>query len=214
MKKLFAMIVLAPLFLSGCMMLGMGGIGHSGGGGMHGASQGSTMRGQTIIKESIANGIRITTEFPPYILGDVLAYTVTLRDVRDKSMISDASIALIVTSDDNRNQGSHSGHLDSSVTQNQRSNWRIKISPDVVGSGTYVFRPAITNEGAYRFVFVVERVGNAQIEPAIEVEQTVQLLGQMDQHSENGDHRTGSGISPAVLIGAGVMAIMMLFMFR
>ena len=209
MKKLYA-VILAPLFLSGCMMLGMGGMG----GGMHGTSQGSTMKGQTIVKESIANGIRITAEFPPYVLGDVLAYTVTLRAVRDKSMISDASITLIVTSDDNRNQGSHSGHPDPSVTQNQRSNWRIKLSPDAISNGTYVFRPAITNGGAYRFVFVVERVGNAQIEPAIEVEQTVQLLRQTDQHSENGAHRTGSGISPALLMGAGVMAIMMLFMFR
>ena len=213
MKKLCA-VILTPLFLSGCMMSGMGGMGHSGGGGMHGASQGSTMQGQTIVKESTANGIRITAEFPPYVLGDALAYTVTLRDVRDKSMISDASIALIVTPDDNRNQGSHSGHLDSSMTQNQRSNWRIKISPDVVGNGTYVFRPAITNGGVYRFVFVVERVGNVQTEPAIEVEQSVQLLRQTVQHSENGAHRTGSGVSPAVLIGAGAMAIMMLFMLR
>ena len=210
MKKLYA-VILAPLFLSGCMMLGMGGMG----GGMHGTSQGSTMKGQTIVKESIANGIRITAEFPPYVLGDVLAYTVTLRDVRDKSMISDASITLIVTSDDNRNQGSHSGHLDSSVTQNQRSNWRINLSPDVLGNGTYVFRPSITNGGAYRFAFVLGRVGNVAIDPAIEVEQTIQLLGQTDQRSENGAHRTGSGISPTVLIGAGAMAIMMVFfMFR
>ena len=213
MKKLYA-VILAPLYLSGCMMLGMGGMGPSGGGGMHGASQGSTMKGQTIVKESITNGIRITAEFPPYVLGDALAYTVTLRDGRDKSMISDASIALIVTSDNNRNQSSHAGHLDSSVTQNQASRWRMKISPDVIGNGTYVFRPSITNGGAYRFAFVLERVGNVTIDPAIEVEQTIQLLGQTDQHSENGAHRTGSGISPAVLIGAGAMAIMMLFMFR
>ena len=213
MKKLCA-VILAPLFLSGCMMLGMGGIGHSGAGGMHGASQSSTMRGQTIIKESIANGIRITAEFPPYVLGDALAYTVTLRDVRDNSTISDATTALIVTSDDNRSNGSHPGHLDSSVTLNQRSSWTKKISPEVIGNGTYLFRPSITSGGAYRFTFVVEKVDNVTINPAIEVEQTVRLLSQADRQSENGDHKTGSGVSPAVLIGAGAMAIMMLFMFR
>ena len=213
MKKMYAVLP-APLFLSGCMVLGMGGMGLAGGGGMHGASHGSSMNGQTLVKESVVNGIRITAEFPPYVFGDELAYKVTLRDVRDKSVISDASIALIVTSDNNRNQSSHAGHLDSSVTQNQGSRWRMKISPDVIGNGTYVFRPSITNGGAYRFAFVLERVGNVTIDPAIEVEQTIQLLGQTDQHSENGAHRTGSGISPAVLIGGGVMAIMMLFMFR
>lgn len=220
MKKMYAVLPV-PLFLSGCMVLGMGGMGLAGGGGMHGASHGSSMNGQTLVKESVVNGIRITAEFPPYVFGDELAYKVTLRDVRDKSTISDASIALIVTSDDNRNQGSrsgeagsHSGHGDSSTSQSQGKVGKMKVSPDETGNGTYVFRPSITNGGAYKFVFVLERVGNVTIDPPIEVEQTVRLDGQRDQHSGNRDHMAGSGRAPAVLIGAGVMAIMMLFMVR
>ncbi len=210
-----------PLFLSGCMVLGMGGMGLAGGGGMHGASHDSSMNGQTLVKESVVNGIQITAEFPPYMLGDELAYKVTLRNVHDKSNISDASIALIVTSDDNRNQGSrsgqagsHSGHGDSSTTQSQSREGKMKVSPDEIGNGTYVFRPSITNGGTYKFVFVLERVGNVTIDSPIEVEQIVQFDGQRDRHSGNGDHVTGSSMAPAVLIGAGVMAIMMLFMFR
>ena len=220
MKKMYAVLP-APLFLSGCMVLGMGGMGLAGGGGMHGASHGSSMNGQTLVKESVVNGIRITAEFPPYVFGDELAYKVTLRDVRDKSIISDASIALIVTSDDNRNQGSrtgqagsHSGHGDSSTTQSQGKVGRMKVSPDIIGNGTYVFRPPITNRGAYKFVFVLERVGDVTIDPPIEVEQTVQLDGRKDQRSGNGDRVTGSGMAPAALLGVGVMAIMMLFMVR
>lgn len=220
MKKMYAVLP-APLFLSGCMVLGMGGMGLAGGGGMHGASHGSSMNGQTFVKESVVNGIRITAEFPPYVFGDELAYKVTLRDVRDKSIISDASIALIVTSDDNRNQGSrsgqagsHSGHGDSSTTQSQGKVGKMKVAPDEIGNGTYVFRPSITNGGTYKFVFVLERVGNVTMDPPIEVEQTVQLDAQRDQHSGNRDHMTGSGRAPAILIGAGVMAIMMLFMVR
>ena len=209
MKKLYA-VTLAPLYLSGCMMLGMGGMGPSGGGGMHGASQGSTMKGQTIVKESIANGIRITAEFPPYVLGDALAYTVTLRDVHDKSVISIASIALTVTSDGNHNQGSHAGRLDSSMGQSNVG--KTTISPDNIGNGTYVFRPSITTGGLYTFVFLLDGVGNVTIDPPIEVRQTVQLDGRKTQHSGNSDR--GSRMAPAVLIGAGVMAIMMLFMFR
>jgi len=218
MKKMYAVLP-APFFLSGCMVLGMGGMGLAGGGGMHGASHGSSMNGQTLVKESVVNGIRITAEFPPYVFGDELAYKVTLRDVRDKSIISDASIALIVTSDDDRNHGSRSGqagspsgHGDSSTIQGKMG--RMKVFPDNIGNGTYVFRPSITNRGAHKFVFVLERVGNVTIDPPIEVEQTVLLDRPRDQRSGNGDHVTGSGMAPAVLIGAGVMAIMMLLMFR
>ena len=209
MKKSYA-VILAPLLLSGCMMLGMGGMGLSGGGGMHGASPGSAVKGQTIIKESIANGIRITAEFPPYALGDELVYPVTLHSVRDNSIVAIASIALTVTLDDTRNQGSHSGHLDSSMTQNNLG--KITISPDNMGNGTYVFRPLITTAGSYTFVFFLGGVGNVTTDPPIEVRQTVQLDSLKNQHSGNGGH--GSGIAPTVLIGASIMAIMMLFMFR
>ena len=215
MKKSYAVLAV-PLFLSGCMMAGMGGMG----GGMHGASQGASMSGQTLIKDSVVNGIRITAEFPPYMMGDALAYTVTLRDVRDKSAISDASLAMIVTPDD-INHGSrsaptvpHSGHGDSAAVRSQDSAERIKVSPDKVGDGTYVFRPSITKGGAYRFVIRVERVGTVTMDPPIEVEQTVQLNAPMAEHAGNGDHGMGSGKAPLALLGVGVMAAMMLFMFR
>ncbi len=64
MNKMYAVLP-APLFLSGCMVLGMGGMGRAGGGGMRGASHGPSMNGQTLVKESVVNGIRITAEFPP-----------------------------------------------------------------------------------------------------------------------------------------------------
>ena len=220
MKKTYA-VLLTPFLLSGCMMLGMGGMGLGGGGGMHGASHSSAITGQTLVKESVVNGIQLTAEFPPYVFGDELTYTVTLRDVRDKSTISDASIALIVTSDGHRNQGSrsgqagsHSGHGDRSTTQSQGNVGRMKVSPDHIGNGTYVFRPTITDRGAYNFVFILERVRHVSMDPPLELEHTVQLDGQRDQHSGNGDHVTGSGMAPAALIGVGVMAIMMFFMFR
>jgi len=204
MNKIY-LTLLTPLFLSGCMMLGMGGMGHTGSGGMHGDSHGSSMNGQTIVKESVVNGIKITAEFPPYTLSDELAYKVTLYDVREKLIISDASISLIVTTDNSRGQDSHSDHGKMK---------EMKFLPDGINNGTYIFRPSIKNTGAYKFIFVLERVGNVTIDPPIEVDQTIQLLSQANQHSENGDNMTGYGISPVVLISAGVMAIIMLFMLR
>jgi len=204
MYKIYLTFLL-PLFLSGCMMLGMGGMGHMGG--MNENSHGSSMKGQTIVKESIVDGIKITVEFPPYTLSDELAYKVTLYDVREKLIISDASISLIVIPDNDR---SHDAHSDHSKRQ------EMKFSPDKSGinNGTYIFRPIIKMKGAYKFIFVLERVGNVTIDPPIEVEQTIQLSSQMDMHSEDGDNMGGSGISPIVLIGVGAMAIMMLFILR
>lgn len=220
MKKMYV-VLSSPLLFSGCMMLGMGGMGAPGGSGMHGASQGSTMNGPTLVKEAVVSGIRLTAEFPPYALGDRLSYRVTVRDVRDKSTISNASVALIVTADDNRHQdsrsaeaGSDARHADSSTTLTHGTVRRMVVSPDAMADGAYVFRPSITTGGAYRFVFVLDRVGNVALASPIEVEHIVQLHGQRDQHSGNGDPATRSAMAPTVLIGAGVMAIMMLFMIR
>ncbi|MFA5804536.1 MAG: hypothetical protein WC879_07810 [Melioribacteraceae bacterium] len=223
MKKSFFLLLMLSIILEGCMMLGMGGMGHTGGGGMQGDSHGSSMTGKTIVKESIVNGIKITAEFPPYTLSDELAYKVTLYDVREKIIISDASISLIVTSNDSRSQGSrsgqassHSGHGDSSPTQSQGKVEKMKFSPDEINNGTYIFHPTIKNKGTYKFIFVLEKVGNVAIDPPIEVEQTVQLYSRMDQPSEHsGDNMAGFSLSsPVILIGLGAMAIMMLFILR
>lgn len=197
------------------MMLGMGGMA------MPATSHGPSMTGQTVVKESVVNGLRITAEFPPYVFGDTLTYRVFLRDVRDKSMVSDASIALTVMSDADRNSGSrsgqpssHSGHGDSSTTRSQASIGNIKLSPVEVGNGRYVFRPSIPRGGTYRFVFVLDRVGGVAIDPPIEVEQDVQLDGRMDQHTGKSDHAARFAKASVVVAGAAVMAIMMVFMFR
>lgn len=204
MNKIY-LILLTPLFLSGCMMIGMGGMAGHKGSGMHGDSHGSSMNGQTIVKESVVNGIKITAEFPPYTLNDELAYKVTLYDVREKLIISDASISLIVTTDNSLGHDSHSDH---------GKMQEMKFSPSEINNGTYIFRPSIKNTDVYKFIFVLEKVGNVTIDPLIEVEQTVQLISQMNQHSENDDNMTAPGIVPVVLISAGVMAIVMLFMLR
>lgn len=221
MKKSIYILLLLSIILEGCMMLGMGGMGHMGG--MNENSHGSSMNGQTIVKESVVNRIKITAEFPPYILSDELAYKVTLYDVREKMIISDASISLIVTPDDSRKQvsrsgqtSSHSGHGDSSPAQSPSKIEKMKFSPDEINNGTYIFHPTIKNKGVYKFIFVLERVGNITIDPPIEVEQTVQLYSRIDQPSEHSsENMAGFSLSsPVILIGIGAMAIMMLFILR
>ena len=65
-------MVATPLLLSGCMMLGSGGGAHGSQGGEH--ARAPSMMAQTVIKETVAEGLRITAEFPPYAIGDDLAY--------------------------------------------------------------------------------------------------------------------------------------------
>ncbi len=198
MYKIYLTFLL-PLFLSSCMMLGIDGMKH---GGSHNEK---TQQQKTVVKESIVDGIRITVEFPPYTLADELVYKVNLYDVREKLIISDALISLIVTPDNDRSHDSHSDH---SKMQ------EMKFSPDEIKNGAYIFRPIIKDTGAYKFIFVLDRVGNFNIVPPIEVEQNIQLSSQMDMHSEDGDNMEGSGISHVVLMGSVSMAIMMLFMLK
>lgn len=183
--------VLTPLLLSGCMLSGMGGMGMHGGGSMPETSPGSTMRGPATIKESVAGGIRVTVNFPHYAFGDALAYDVSLRDLRDETLIRDASVFLVVTPD--------------GVT---------KVAPGVSDSGTYVFRPALTAEGAYRLAVVVERIGTTALDPPVKVEHTVHLLKPMQTGSGDGHGPNGSRMTPVIVLGAVVMAVMMAFMFR
>lgn len=205
MRRTYA-VMLLPLFLGGCMMLGMGGMGS--GGGMHGSTPASAM-GRTIVKESVVSGTRITAEFPAYAIGDALVYSVTLRDARDASSAIDASIALRVTPTGSVNAVANSEHGESTVRPGQGNGATMRVTPEAIGNGTYVFRPTITAAGSYRFLFVVDRVRGATIDPPIDLEQTVQLGGPLGEHSGN-----GIGLAPAALIGAGVMAVAMLFMFR
>ena len=224
MKKMYLVLAL-PLLFGGCMMLGAGGMGLTGGGGMHGSSHGNALSGQLLIKESVVDGIRVTAQFPPHAVGENPTYTVTLVDVRQDAPLSDASVSLLVSPREQGNDASrsapssaHAAHGETSATPSEGNQGAMTLSPAEHRNGTFLFRPAITTAGTYSFVYRIARPGDASIDPPVEVEQTVYLGVPATRVSGNGEHGMGggmgSGMGPTVLIGAGVMAIMMLFMFR
>ena len=184
-----------PLLLTGCMMLGSGGMGHGSGGVGHGHAQAASMTGQTVIKETVVEGVRITAEFPPYALGDELAYRVTLRRERDNTAIGDASLAMLIGPADARDR-------------------TTRVSPSAVGDGVYVFRPIVTAEGAYRVSIRVERAGNIALTSGAELEQVVRLDARMDMSAREGTGGGSSMWAPAALLGAAFMAVMMLVALR
>lgn len=193
MKSMTILGVL-PLLLSGCMMLGSGGMGHGSSGGGGGHAQMTPMSGPMLIKESVVEGIRITAEFPRYSLGDDVSYRVTLRRERDSTAITDASVTMLIGRDDTRDR-------------------TTSISPSARGTGVYEFRPVLTAEGVYRVVIRVERVGNAALPPGTQLEQLVRLDAPMDMARETHGNDT-SRWAPTALLGVGLMAVMMLVMFR
>ena len=207
------------LWLSGCMMLGMGGLGM--GGGMHGTPGGRPAGGPTIIKESVANGMRMTVEFPPYRPGDRLVYTVTLQDATSGAAVAGASMALLVSPVAGPAQDSipgqaraHAMHEGSPTEARGATTAALEFAADEVGDGKYVFRPSLTTAAAHRFRFVLKRSGTPGLDPPNELEHVVQLGGAGDQHAGSGAPSSGWGVTPLILLGAGAMAVAMLIMLR
>ena len=157
-----------PLLLSGCMMLGPAGMGHGSGSAEHAHAQPAPKIRQTVIKETVVEGVRITAEFPPYAYGDNLTYRVTLRRERDSTAISDASLAMLIEPPDARDR-------------------TTTISPSAVDNGVYVFRPVVAAEGAYRVSVRVERAGSIALPPSAELEQVVRFDARMDMSARDGD---------------------------
>ena len=187
--------MVAPLLLSSCMMLGSGGMGHGSGGSGHGDARAMSMSGQALIKEVVLDGVRITAEFPPYSLGDDLAYRVTLRRERDSTAIVDASVVMLIGADATRDRFT-------------------RVSPSTRDNGVYVFRPAVVAEGAYAIVIRVERVGNITLTPGAQLEQVVRVDARMDMSPREENGRGSFRLAPMALLGAGVMAVMMLLALR
>jgi len=77
----------------------------------------------------------------------------------------------------------------------------------------YEFRPVLTAEGVYRVVIRVERVGNAALPQGTQLEQLVRLDAPMDMARET-HANDASRWAPTALLGVGLMAVMMLVMFR
>lgn len=209
----FAALVL-PLFLGGCMMAGMGMMGPMRSG-KHGRD------GPTVIKEVVGGGLRVTAEFPAYTPGDSLRYTVTIFDIDAQVLIPEASVVLIAspvtgTSEASGSPSSHV-HADSPPpTDRQRrvEVQRMTAVADGRHSGSFVFRPSLPRDGPYRLTVLVDRAGSRAIDPPLVLDQVVQLQVTGVQPSDLAHEAHGARLTPFVVLGTGLMAIMMMFSFR
>ncbi len=94
----------------------------------------------------------------------------------------------------------------------ERAYAAMTLTPIENGEGTYVFRPMLPRDGPVRLTVVLRRIGGRTFEPPIEVEQVWNMASPA---RTTGQHTVaGPGLTPVILIGAGLMAVMMFFSFR
>lgn len=217
------MIWLWPMtvWLGGCMMSGVGGMG-MGSGGMHGTMGGMADRGPTFVKESVTSGVRMTVEFPPYRLGDSLRYVLVVQEAENKAPLPGAVVGLFVSpsnggaSAERDHAAAHAGPDSTRAATPTVPVTELEYAASDLGNGCYAFRPSITAAGAYRLRFVI--TGGLTPDPAVshELEHVVQIPSSGNGH--------GRGMAAAgaddvrsislLLLGAGAMAVAMLFMVR
>ncbi len=211
--------LLAPLLLGSCMMAGMAGLGPMSGGDTHGASSAAASGEPTIVKEVVVGGLRVTANFPAQAAGDALRYVVAIRDRDGRFVTGDVAVFLEVSPA--RAQladasPSHPGTGHSTETAGEPSGGveRTRVAPAEREAGQFTFRPAIPSAGAYRLAVLVERVGNTLLEPAIVVEHVATLSAKAPATSAGGHAMWSGRATPLVLLGAGLMAVMMLVAVR
>ena len=195
-SKLIA-VLLTPLLLNGCMMAGMTGMGHAGAAtparGAAGAPAESNM-----VKEMVAGDLRVTAEFPIFAPSDSLSYVVTIRRLDGPAIESDALVSLDV----------------SPITTVGAASTSARFTPVERGGGRFVFRPSIPRHEGYRLAIAVERVGSTVMDPPIVLDYVVQPHSPATSLRQPGHAAPSGGLTPLVLLGAGLMAAMMLLAIR
>ena len=189
------------------------------GGGAHRSGDAEVLRQPSVIKEVTSGALRVTVEFPPFTSGNSLRYDATIQDRDGRAVTDDAAIFLEVSPATGggtvvSSAQTHAGHPPKIAHVSSDGLERTRLTPVERGGGRYVFRPTIPADGAYRLAVVVERVGDAILEPPIVVEYIAQVTSTAPTAPIQGHSMWGGGLTPLVLLGAGFMAVMMLVAIR
>lgn len=204
MRTRWLVMALSVMWLQGCMMGMMGGMG-----GMDqpmssemSAGDSSMSAGrQRIVKEVVAGEMRVTADFPVFGPRDSLEYSVVLRDLDGRTITADATLFLMVSS---------------ATDQGMRHDLPAptRLLPTRRSDGSFVFRPSIPRDGEYRLTVLVERVGATALDPLLRLDQVVQLSTPVHSAQATGNMQRKAGLNPLVVLGAGLMAVMMIFTIR
>ena len=194
---LITIATISSIYLSGCMMAGMGMM-H--GQGSHEMSMEEHNMNNTIIKEYNTLEYKIISEFPTMIMGNSSFCRIKIYNKTTGVWQTDAEVYLEVFTDNT--------HTDRSANISSFRVKHIKYEND-----NYVFNPNIRSAGIYRFLFSIERIGSETFNPPIEIEHTMDNQPEMTNNTSHSS--TGSILtSPYFYIGTAAMAVAMFFMIR
>lgn len=200
----------APMLLSGCMMGAMGAMGHSTGSAMPSPPAAMESRVSSTSAKVVVGEIGVTVDFRAPPAGDSVVVAVTVVGPGPMSG-RDADLTLTIAP---ASATSHSGEHESVGRARGGAFGAMLLSPVEDGAGNYIFRAVLPNDGPYRLTVGLRRVGARTFEPPIEVAQVWDLSPMMRASGASPHDGNRSGLTPLLLLGAGAMAMMMLFTFR
>ncbi len=196
---LFMIITVSSIYLSGCMMTGMGMM-H--GGGNHEMNMENHNNNKFVIKEYNTNEYKITAEFPSSIKGNTDICRIKILNKTANSVQTDVEVYLEVLSENTEEHGNHS-HGKSS----------FKISHSKFENGYFIFTPNIESAGIFQLTFSIERIKTNIFSDPIRIEHLTENNSETDDaHSHSNSDSVFS--SPYFYVGAAAMAVMMVFMIR
>lgn len=214
--------LLAPLLTNGCMMAGMagmGGMGHMTGGGTHGGGAAVAADGTMEVSEIVAGGLRVSAEFPVQVADSSTRFAVVLRELDGRAITTDAAVFVDVTPIEKNSIAvppvpTQPGHPATLSHPAPRDVALHRIVPYARSGGRFEFRSFLEPEGAFRVTVVVERVGERVMDPPISVSRMVQSAPHAAGDAHAANPRWGGYAVPLAVLGAGLMALMMLVAWR
>lgn len=184
----------SSIFLSGCMMAGMGMM-H--GNNSHGMNMGDHNSNRVIIKEFNTDEYKITAEFPSSIHGNADVCRIKILDKTANTLQTDVEIYLEVL---HANKNGHEDHT-------------IRIKHSKYGNGYFVFLPNVSSNDSYNLAFAIERIKTNIFSDPIRIDYLTENNSEMDDSHSHSD--SGSIFSsPILYVGVVAMAVMMIFMLR
>jgi hypothetical protein len=189
---LFALSVVL-LFLNGCMMWMHGDRSRE-----HGGR--GTAQGQTFVKETRHDNIKISAEVPPLWAGEEASLTLRIEDALSGKPISGAAVDIVVR---RAERAEHAGTQHGAESAEKTVHGKAAEGAE---KGVYVFNQKFAEPGWYEITFTI--TGLQKQGAAVPVSHTVKKEVIPAHEPEGKDHGKTGGKS-MLLIGGAMMVVMM-----
>ena len=191
---LFIMLAIAILPLSGCMMWMHGDMS-----GEHGAR--GTAQGQTFVKETRHDNIKISAEVPPLWEGKEASLTLRIEDALSGKPIAGAIVDVVIRRAEHEEHAEvqHGAHEAQAVTSGRAA--------ESAGKGVYVFSRKFAEPGWYEITFTITGLQEKGVAAPVSLTVKKEVI---PAHKPEGKDHGETGGKSMLLIGGAMMVVMML----